>query len=71
MKLARQACALSQNKNFYYLDTLATGLAEKKLFAEAIQVAEQAKSLAPSEGNATTQIQAHIEQFKAGQPLRE
>ncbi len=71
VKLARQACALSQNKNFYYLDTLAAGLAEKKLFAEAIQVAEQAKALAASQGNATTPIEAHLEQFKAGQPLRE
>ncbi len=73
VELARRSCELVRYENPVYLDTLAAALAEAGQFPEAIQTAEQARSLADKVGQnkLVEQISTHLERFKSNEALRE
>ena len=73
LRLATQACALTQEKDAVSLNALAAAYAENGQFPKAIEAAQKALALAQSSGQ--TQIapivQKLIELYQAGKPYRE
>ena len=65
---AKQACELSNWKDWSYIETLSVAQAEKGEFKEAIELATKAKELAPA--NMKSEFDQRIELFKSEQPYR-
>ena len=68
VRLAEQACDLSGHKEARFLGTLDAAYAEAGRFAEAITVAEQARTLAQAAGNqeVATAAASRLELYRAG-----
>ena len=68
VQLAEQACDLSGHKEARFLGTLDAAYAEAGRFAEAITVAEQARTLAQAAGNqeVATAAASRLELYRAG-----
>ena len=74
VRLAEQACELTNYTYPAYVDTLAIAYAAAGRFSEAVQTSEKALSLAGSaeeQKGLAAEIQKHLELFKAGQPYLE
>jgi Flp pilus assembly protein TadD len=71
--LAAQACRLTRRANADYLDTLAAACAEAGRFADAVAVAEEARTLAASQGNKAlaAAIDLRLALYRTGQPYHE
>jgi tetratricopeptide (TPR) repeat protein len=63
---AKAACEASNWKNWSYIGTLSVAKAETGKFEEAIELANQARGMAPAEEQ--PEFDAKIELFKSGQP---
>ncbi|HZZ73146.1 MAG TPA: tetratricopeptide repeat protein [Pirellulales bacterium] len=66
---ATRACELSDWKNGGFLDTLAAAYAEAGDFDKAIETEQKALAVLPSAEKADSE--AHLERFRAKQPLRD
>jgi tetratricopeptide (TPR) repeat protein len=66
LKLAQQACALTQLKHPVYLNTLAVVYATLNNFSEAVKTSERALALAQAKGDQTlvTKLQKQLDLFK-------
>jgi tetratricopeptide (TPR) repeat protein len=73
LRIAEQITQGEQGRRHDYLDTLASAYAEVGDFASAVRVGEQALALvnATEEPELIEESKAHLEQFKAGRPVRE
>ena len=69
LTLAKQACAISEYKQWNTLDTLAVALAENGEFAEAKEWLEAALTLAPKDEQA--RLQSHLDLVIAHKPVRD
>lgn len=69
LELAKQACAISEYKQWNTLDTLAAACAENGQFDEAKQWLGTAIELAPPAEK--PRLQGHLELVTAGKPIRE
>ena len=69
LELARQACEISEYKQWNTLDTLAAALAENSNFEEAKQWLATALEQAPA--SEKPRLQKHLDLVMAGQPIRE
>ena len=71
--LAERANQLTQGKDISALDTLSAAYAEASHFDKAIEAEQLALSLASQQGDAshTAKLKAHLEKYKAQQPLRD
>ncbi len=71
VRLARQACELSEWKNPNYIDTLSAALANNGEFAEAITMAEKALEKPKRLKNNGEETKKKLALFKQGLPYRE
>ena len=73
VELAQRAARFSADRDPAVLDTLAAAYAEAGRFAEAVETAENARSLAAEHGDTPTadHLQARIKLYRAGSPLRD
>jgi tetratricopeptide (TPR) repeat protein len=73
LRIAKQITQGEEGKRPDYLDTLACAHAEVGNFASAILAGEQALALLedPGDPQLIEESKAHLEQFRAGQPVRE
>ena len=71
LKLAHRANELSGGNNPLILRTLAAALAENGQFVNAVTVAQSASQLAQSNPALAANIQAQIERYEIGLPIRE
>lgn len=73
VQLAEQACRLTENRQAFFLGTLAAAYAEAGRFAEAVATAQRAIELATAAGQ--TQVAARnaelLELYRAGKPYHE
>jgi tetratricopeptide (TPR) repeat protein len=72
VKLAEQACALTEYRRADCIDTLAAAYAEAGRYADAVKTAERARAsaIASGETNLAAKDQKLIELFKSGKPYR-
>ena len=73
LRIAKQITQGDEGNRHDYLDTLACAHAEVGDFAGAIRVGERALALldAPGDPKLIEESKAHLEQFRAGRPVRE
>jgi tetratricopeptide (TPR) repeat protein len=73
LRIAKQITQGEEGRRHDYLDTLACAYAEAGDFASAIRTGEQALALLNAEGDSPLieESKAHLEQFRAGRPVRE
>ncbi len=73
LRIAQQITRGEKGKRHDFLDTLACAYAEVGDFENAISVGEQALALIEAIGHAESieQLKSHLEQFRAGEPVRE
>jgi tetratricopeptide (TPR) repeat protein len=73
LRIAKQITQGEEGRRHDYLDTLACAYAEVGDFASAIRAGEQALALLTAEGDLPLleESKAHLEQFRAGRPVRE
>jgi tetratricopeptide (TPR) repeat protein len=73
IKLAKQACELTKDKDPNFLDTLGAAYAEGSRFKEAIATVEEAIALAGSHGQQglVQGLEKRLREYKAGRPYRE
>ncbi len=81
VEMARRACEMTEYKQHQMLDTLSVAYAAAGRFEDAVRAAEQALQLVRSaeplprqdsgQAESGTEIQEHLELFKAGRPYRE
>jgi tetratricopeptide (TPR) repeat protein len=73
LRWARRACQVNKYQNPMYLDTLAMALAETGQFDQAVQTANQARSIAQQTGKASLagEVSARIELYRQHRPYRE
>jgi arylsulfatase A-like enzyme len=66
LKLARQACGLTESKRPLYLNTLAVAYAENNNLSEAIKISEKALALAQTKGDQAlvTKLQKQLDVIK-------
>ena len=69
MTLAKQACAITEYKQWNALDTLAVAYAENGQFGEAKQWLGTALTLAPEEEK--ERLQSHLDLVMARKPVRD
>ena len=68
VELAKKACKISGNKDWYHLDTLATAYAENGEFDKAVEYAQKAIDVAPD--NKRDLCQQQLKRFKEKKPFR-
>ena len=73
IRLASRAVELSQRSDGQAMDTLAAAYAEGGRFAEAVETAQAALTLAESAGQkeAAAQVRRRVQLYQSGQPYRE
>jgi Flp pilus assembly protein TadD len=73
VELAERGCTLSEGKDPNLLDTLAAAFAELGRFAEAVETAQRAISLAASVGSneLVSQMENRLRNYRQGRPYRE
>lgn len=73
LELAQRVCGLTSYTNAVVIETLAVAQAENGRFAEAVNSAEQARSVAAAAGQSEAAQKAEklLELFRAGRPYRE
>ena len=73
LRLAQQACKLTDFKEPQYLDTLAVAYAAAQNFTEAVETCQKALEIAKTKKDqkAVEIIEKHLELYKAGRPYRE
>jgi tetratricopeptide (TPR) repeat protein len=71
VELAERACALTDYKNPFFLDTLAAAYARANRFPEAVEIAHKAANLALDEGQKSLalEIEKHLQLYQAGKPF--
>ncbi|HQL78767.1 MAG TPA: tetratricopeptide repeat protein [Verrucomicrobiota bacterium] len=73
VRFAERACALTSRQNSALVNTLAAAYAEAGRFKEAIEAAQQARTLAQAAGQAKVAEESRqlLELFQSGRPCRE
>jgi Flp pilus assembly protein TadD len=73
VRLAEQACELTQRRNASFLDTLAAAYAEKGRFSEAVKTAQEAQELAAASGkkDLAETIGKRLLLYRSNQPSHE